>query len=501
LESPVADDADAESRSIRGAGVRIAGYGAGTALTGLVSIVLLRYLHPVSFGRYVTVIALIGIVAEIVEAGLGIVGQRRYFVEPDPARRETLIGTLLLIRTVLAAAGAAAALGFGLLAGYPRPMIAGIAIAGAGLLVSSAGITLTTPLYAELRFPALTLIDLVRQGVVLGWIIVVVILGGGLVSVFVSQPAAGIATSLLTFFLVRPRARTRLGVRPDEVRSVLNESLTVAVSQAVNVIYERGLVILMSLVASATATGLFAASYRITVTFLTIPPIVLAVAFPLLARAGAKGASRLSFHLARLAESALLLGILLALIMITAARPLVHLLGGHAYRGVVPILRIQAVMLVPAFLTQVWGYGLLAARRERALAVLEVTGLVSLVAVAIPLIDALGAKGAALAALIIETLFVLVALVAPTHVRPGVRLRPSRALRMLLAGALAGSLALTTGLPDAFAAALSGAVYLVLVSLFRAVPAQLLDAAGSAVRWRGKPRTGTRDFESADTKP
>ena len=61
---------EAGARAIHGGIIRGTGYAAGVALTAAASVLLLRYLGVVEFGRYVTVMSLIAVVSGITDAGL-----------------------------------------------------------------------------------------------------------------------------------------------------------------------------------------------------------------------------------------------------------------------------------------------------------------------------------------------------------------------------------------------------------------------------------------------
>src|SRR3954469_8430148 len=74
----VLTDAGAGGSAIRGGVLRVAGYALGLALTGFASIVLLRYLGVVEFGRFVTVTALTAVIGGLTDAGLTVVGQREF---------------------------------------------------------------------------------------------------------------------------------------------------------------------------------------------------------------------------------------------------------------------------------------------------------------------------------------------------------------------------------------------------------------------------------------
>ena len=66
---------------------------------------------------------------------------------------------------------------------------------------------------------------------------------------------------------------------------------------------------------------------------------------------------------------------LLVLVLVFAAQPVIAVLGGAEYAEAAPVLQIQAVSLLGAFLTQAWIVGLVAIRRSSALIVMNVVAL------------------------------------------------------------------------------------------------------------------------------
>ena len=176
---------------------------------------------------------------------------------------------------------------------------------------------------------------------------------------------------------------------------ILREAAPVALSLAVNVLYVRALIILMSLLASPLQTGYFATSYRVLEVFVSVPLLMLGSAFPVLAHAGDADEGRLAYALQRLAEVTLLTAVAIVLVLVIAAQPILDVLGGSKYDQAADVLRIQAFALLGAFLTQVWVTGLVSIRRQRALILTNCVALATALVLGASLIPVLDAKGAA----------------------------------------------------------------------------------------------------------
>jgi O-antigen/teichoic acid export membrane protein len=471
----VLESRTAGGKVIRGGALRTGGYLAGTGLAAVASIFLLRYLGVDDFGRYVTVMSVLAIVTGITDVGLTIVGQREYAVASDEAARQRLLADMFGIRLVATPLGVVGGALFGLAAGYDSVLVLGILVGGAGLVLAAVAATLTVPLTVNLRFGAATAAEVSRQLAIAVGIAVLVIAGASLLSFFAVQIAAGLLTLAATVALVG-RAATpppRFAVR--EWVPLLKEAAPVAASAIVNVVYVRLLVVICSLIATATATGLFATSYRIVETFVGIPGFMIGAAFPVLAHAGASDEERLAYGLQRVGEVALLVSLGIALALAFAAEPLVRVLGGAEYADAAPVLSIQAFALVGAFMTQVWALGLVAIRRQSALILVNVIALATVLVLGLTLIPAFDEQGAAIAAVVGETVLAVSLLVMLTRARPALRPALGYVWRLALAAAVASAVTLIAGLPPAPSGVLAGVLYLGLAWALRAVPVELLE--------------------------
>ena len=158
---------------------------------------------------------------------------------------------------------------------------------------------------------------------------------------------------------------------------LLRETLPLAVAFAMSVIYFRVLVVLVSLLSTEVQTGLFGTSFRIFEMLLGLPALILSVALPLLSVAGDEDDSRLRRALQSMTEASLVIATLLVIGIGILAEPGIRLVGGEEYIGAVPVLRIQALALIPVFLVQTWQLGLIAGRAQRAMAVANGLALVA----------------------------------------------------------------------------------------------------------------------------
>jgi O-antigen/teichoic acid export membrane protein len=459
---------------IRGGAIRGLGYGVGVVLTAIASVFLLRYLGVVEFGRYVTVLSLIAIVSGVTDAGLTAVGARDLALRPMGKPRERLLANLLGLRLVLTPLGVLGAVMFAFIAGYDHTLVLGTLVAGAGLVLINAQATMMLPLSVGLQIGRLTTVEVLRQATAVVTIGILVAVGASLLPFFAVQVVVGVVVLVASPWLVRRSAMVPPALDRAEWGTLLREALPIAAALVMNVVYFRLLIILMSLLATATATGLYATSFRIFEILFGIPALVLAVALPVLATAGAER-ERIRYQLQRMAEIAAIAAAYLVLAVFVLADPLIRLLGGSEFEGAAPVLQIQSIALIAVFLGQVWQLGLIAIRRQSALAIANAFALVLVLALGFSLIPRFEETGAAVAAVLAET--ALAAALLALLARADRTLIPNIgfAWKVGIAAGLA-ALVFALPLPPAAELLLSTLVYAVTILLTGALPAEVFDA-------------------------
>src|ERR1044072_9386982 len=100
-----------------------------------------------------------------------------------------------------------------------------------------------------------------------------------------------------------------------------------------NVVYFRVLMIMTSLLASKSDTGLYATSFQVFAVLFSLPLLVLSSALPLLSVAGRDDLERLRFGLQRMSEVALALSVLFVLATYALAPTAMPPPGGAQDRG------------------------------------------------------------------------------------------------------------------------------------------------------------------------
>lgn len=394
----ILDTTAAGGTAIRGGVLRTLAF-TGGLLLGLISApLIIRHLGDAEFGRYSSVLAIIAIISGLTEGGVNTVALRELAAAPDAARRKEVMRDLLGLRMVMSAAGIAIGVGFAAAAGYGGDLVFGTLLAGVGMLLAATQTLLSAVLQARLRFGLASLIDLARGVLTTVLVVALVIAEARTVAFLAVLIPAGAFALLLTLLIVRGEAPLRPAFHPSRWVPLMRETAVFAVAVAVNSLYFRVTLVMMSVTTTAAETGYFAISFRVMEVLVGVPVILTAAAFPILSRAAGSDRPRFDAGVARLFELCMLVGTLVSLSLALAAPFVVEVLTGDADHPATDVLRIQALAMVAAFVAGGTGYPLLSLHRHRETLVANLSSMVVVVVLALALTPSLGAQGGAGAA-------------------------------------------------------------------------------------------------------
>jgi len=484
----ILDSGRAGGMAIRGGALRVLGYGAALMLS-LVSVPFMtRHLGVVDYGHYITVSSIIFIIGGLTEAGLTNLGTREYSVLAG-ADREHFLRNLTGLRFALTTAGVVLATLLTFVTGAETVVVQGTLITGIGLLLTLTQQTYAIPLAARLRLGSVTALELVKQGLLTGTIIALVALGAGLIPFFAASIVSGLGVLVVTLVLLRGQVPLRPAVTRATWQHILKDVLPYAVAVAVGLIYFRLAVILMSYVSTDYQTGIYSTAFRIVESIGVIPWLVVSAGFPILARAARDDESRLRYALQRLFEVSTMVGALIALVIGLAASFAIDVIAGlPEFEDAVPVLRVQGIALVTAFLVATWSFALLSLRAHRELLICNAAAAAVALAGTLALAPTLDAMGAAIATLGAEAVLAIGYAIA-LH-RRNAALTPNLAvIPKVLVAAGAGAAAGLSPTPAVVDAVIGGAVFAAVLVVLRAVPPELMHAL------RG------RDPEGVDDEP
>jgi O-antigen/teichoic acid export membrane protein len=486
VEQDLLDSTGAGPAALRGSVLRTVSYVAGILLSLISATLLIRHLGNFAYGRYMTVIALVTIVGGFTEGGLNSIVLREFATLSGERRRE-MMGSAIGIRIVLTLVGVALAVAFAAVAGYGETRVLGTVLAGVGLVLQLSQSLLSVTLQAQLRFGWVSVTELLRQVVNVVLLVALVLSDAGLLPLLaVAIPASAISlvfTAWLVFRYVPLKPSFHLG----RWWRLLRETVPWAVISAVNIVYFRVALVLMSIIAGGGQTGYFSTSFRITEVLVGVPGLVIGAAFPILARAERDDLDRFSFASGRIFELALLAGTWMVLCLEVLAGFAIHVLAANKADPAIAVLRIQGLAVIATFASVACGYPLLTMRRYRAALYINLGALAGSGVLTLALVPSLGARGAAIAGVVAEICLASTEAIVLLRSGRGMRLPLSAVPVALVAGGVgvaAGLLVPVTPVIGVFLASLVYFAVLWLLGRFPGEVSELLVGRIAALRPR-----------------
>ena len=478
------DTPEAGPAAIRGGALRVGGYMAGVLLSVGSAALLFRHLGVADGGRYVTVLALVSIVAGLTDVGLTSIGVRELSVR-EGDERHRLVRSIIGLRIALTSAGVLGAVAFAAAAGYDSALVVGTLLAGIGLIVQNLQSTLGIALMVRLQLGWVTALELIRQVVFVGLVVSFVVAGASLLPFLALPIPAALVALVITALLVRRDIPVSPSFERAEWGVLMRDILPYAAATAVASIYFRLAIVLLSLISTATQTGYFGAAFRVVEVLVVVPQLLVTGAFPIFARAGRDDHGRLAYGVQRMWEACTLLGGLVAVSLVLGATFVIDVVAGPDFGPAAAVLRIQAITVLAVFALVPWSYALLSLRRHGAVLAITLTTLAVNATLVSVLASSHGARGAAVGTLAADGVALVMTgiyLARTSTLRPQLGVVP----RMALALALAGAVWFVPGLPSVAAMALGAAVYSVALLVLRAVPEEVFVELR---RLRGSPAT------------
>lgn len=473
------DTARAGRMALRGGVLRTLGYVLGILLSLIAVPLMISHFGIAGYGRYVTVIVLTTIVGGLTEGGLNAVALREY-TTMSGVERDRVMRDALAIRLVLTTGGVAAAIGFAALAGYGSTLVLGTALAGVGLLIQLVQSLLAVALQGELRFGWASAIDLLRQLVNVMLLVGLVLAGAGLATLLAATIPAAAVSLVVTVVLVRGKMPLRPTFAPGRWWRLIRDSIPWAAVAALNVVYFRLAVILMSVAASALQAGYFATSFRIVEVLIGVPGLAVSAAFPILTRSLRDDRDRFAYAAGRLFDLSLVVGTWMVVCVEVGAPFAIHVLNGGDPS--IAVLRIQGLAVVATFVAVACGFPLLTLRRFGGVLAANGVALVLSGGLTLVLVGPLAARGAAVAAAGAELVLAIATAVLLKRAAADVILPASTAAAIAVAGVVATGAGVAAPVHPVIGAVGATIVYFGLLALLGRFPPEVREVLTRRVR-------------------
>lgn len=420
-----------------------------------ISLALIRYLGPASYGDYVLVLTVVGLLGLVSDFGLTKLAVRD--LSQDEEITGAVIGTVVVMRLALGLL-AAAVVQVALLALTTSPSVRLAAAVASLIYLADAALTVTVVFHARLEQQYEALVRIVMEVVELAAVVWVIASAGSLAVILATPVVGATAGVVLAWSIARRRVAFEVCVDRSLLRRLLRDAAIVGPIAFVGVAYLKLDAVMVSVVLGAREVGLYGAAYQPVEYLLLASAVIVNVLFALLARSSS-GDDDGFLAVYRHGTTGLLAAFLPVPIVIAFVAPdVVDLAFGPGYAGAAAPLQVLAWALVPLVLQSWQSFVLLAAGHQRAMLPILGLGVLVNVAVDLVLLRWFGLVGAAYGTLL-TSLALLAATTAAVARRAEATLRP-RPLGAVLAagGALATTIATGSLVLDPVPAAALGAL-------------------------------------------
>ncbi len=393
------------ARVARNTLLQVGGKIVGSAIGLAVVALLTRYLHTAGYGQYATVLAYVGFFSVVADLGLFLIANRELAV--PGADRPRLLGNIVGIRL----ASAVLILGVGAAAAaflpYPAVVRTGIALTTLAFLCVAVTQLLVAVFQVNLTMWPVVTGEILGRFVLLGAVAYGTTHAWGLTALLGGQVAANAVNLAFVLALAWRFVPVRPRFDGPEWRRILLDTLPIALSVVLNLIYFRIDTVFLSLMQSAAVVGLYSAAYKILEILTQFPAMFVGLVLPALTAAYLtpdrfRSIFQRSFDVVVLAALPMVTGGILL------AEPIVRFINGDEFAPAAPYLRILLVAVGMLYLSSLSGHTIVAIRKQRTMVWGYLAVSVLGVALYLLLIPRLSAMGAAIGTVATETAIMLI---------------------------------------------------------------------------------------------
>jgi len=242
-----------------------------------------RYLGADGFGYYTTIYAFLAIFGILIDLGLQMTTTK---LISDPANNEgQIISNALTIRLVASIIFLGLAPIIVLFFPYPKLIKIGVAAAAIGFVFASLTATLTSLFQKNLIMHRVVTAEVVARIFFLVLLIVTIYLNLGLIGVVAATVLDSFLTIAILIYFASRSVKINLSFNPTVWRKILGTTWPIALTIALNLIYFKGDIFLMSLIRTQTEVGIYGAPYKVLEILINVAYLFLGLILPLLAAA------------------------------------------------------------------------------------------------------------------------------------------------------------------------------------------------------------------------
>ena len=447
--------------------------------------ILTRVLGPDGFGHYRAAVAYLGLVVVLADFGLGSIVVRQ--ISRDGADQSRIVSNALALRLAVAGLTFLIAVGLAYLVPFDSSARLGILGGAAGFVAYSVHLMLFGLFQQRLRQQGAIFAEVAGGLVLLGMIWLFSRLGASPAWFVAALGTSYVATLMISLWFARRLLRFGLRIEWSQWRELIRSALPLAGAGTLLVLYIRADSVLLALLQTPEAVGLYGVPIKIFDSLMGITLLFVGLIAPLLARSAQSGSQEFNQILSVSMGTAFVGSIGIALGLAAIAEEIVTILAGPAFAASADILRVLTVLFVMHTASLLLREAAVALDVQKRLLPVYMGGLIVAVAAYLILIPRFAGLGAAMSLILAESLVftgILVVVIRRMDHRPSIRMPLGAAASGVLAAA-ALFLALYIGWGWLARIGCVSAVYLTALFLTRTISPSMLASVVSDITGRG----------------
>jgi PST family polysaccharide transporter len=393
---PLLQRADLRGEIVQNTMANIVGRGVALVFSAVAAALLARYLGREKLGEYGAIYAYLGLFAWMATFGFEPVIVRE--ASRDRKSASDLVRTAMTLSVFLSTGTIAVAVLVAPWAGYSGRLRSLLILAGLEYVLTP--LRLPEVIFQiDLRQWYGSTINVVRQGIWLGLIIVLWLLGAPLRYVIGGRVLAALIESTLIWAYGRKLLVEKGKFLRDRARTIFSHSLPIAFTGLAAVIYMRIDQVMLHKMATDSILGQYVAAVRVSELFEMLPAALMFTLAPILAVSVADP-QRFRGYTDRTFRYFMLLASGLCVFMTVGARIIVRLLYGKQFLPAAPLLSVLIWSEIAVFFAAVVAEVMVARNQQNLAPILTVAGAVINIGLNLVLIPRYAAMGASWATLI-----------------------------------------------------------------------------------------------------
>lgn len=329
----------------------------------LLTLFLPRYLGAEGSGKYYLAVSLWTIAGILANFGMDILLTKE--IARKPEKTDELLGTSLLLRTLLFGVAALSMAFYLRIVAYPPETLQILAIFALTSLLSQYSACVEAVLRGLERMEFISIATVVLKSISTFGALLALVLGYGiLVVVSLTVLASFIHLLLLLYFLNRVH-KIRLSLDRSMAVWMLKSSYSYFFVNIFLVLYAQVDIVVISLLVNEETIGWYAVADVLCGTLLFLPTVLVVAIFPALSRMHTESADKASILLNKGFDLLLLCGVPIGLGLAIIANPLVTLFYGQEFAPSGPVLALRGIVLIFTFQNMLLGQYYISVDRTR----------------------------------------------------------------------------------------------------------------------------------------